>query len=147
MNSPEHESIRDYHRTGHLVSVLLEHVEVGFGDRGRTWYTPVGWAAKGDIEVLFITSDIVHGWCVANITKFKFFAATRQNDNYVAAINLGNGAQIGLKRKQCLLLVFFMSEHGIGHVVFHDTMTGVINKVEGSLLATPVVLDIFDDSV
>ena len=147
MNSPEHESVGDCHLASQLVSVLLEHVEVGFGDCGRTWYRPVGWAAKGDIEVLFITSDLVHGWCAGNVTKFEFFAATRQNDNYVAAINPGNGAQIGLKRKQCLRLVFFMSEHGIGRVVFHDAMTGVINEVEGGLLATPGILDIFDDKL
>ena len=146
MDGPEHEGVGDHNLAGHAVCVLLKHVEVGFGDCGRTWDTSVWWASKGNVEVLFITSDFIHGWLVTGVTDLEFFAATRQNDYDVAAIDLGNGAQIGFKRKECLLLVLLGSEHGIGLVVLHYTMTGVIDEVEGGLLAAPSIIDVLYDS-
>ena len=145
MNFPEHEGVWDTNRAGHLISVLLKHVEVGFRDRGRTWHSLVRWASEGDVEVLFVTSDVIQGWRVTCVTNLKPFAATRQNNDYVASINLGNGAQICFKWKESLLLVFFATEHGVGLVVLHDTMAGVINEVESGLLTAPGFLDVCDD--
>ena len=59
VNSPEHEGIWDSHSTSQWMCMLSENVEVGFRDCGRTWYTPIWWAAKGNVQVAFSASYLV----------------------------------------------------------------------------------------